>query len=558
MNPRIPLTAFSSSVVVTVAIVVALAGAMAWDVAMARQLDRANLRRQFALDLSDELRRSSSSLSRLATSYIISGDPEFRTRHQSVLAVREGTKPRLPTHGHVFSEDLETPQSETGRTGNGSSIPLMGLLRQLDPTREESQNLQEAKSKADTVAAIEVRAMALASGGDRREHRDRALRLLDEANYFALRSSIGPPLERFRASIDSRTKHALVAAENATTWARDTMIVLGALLLSILLRTYFILRRVMGASPDAVFSTIAAMGRGDFSTPVMVRNRRRESVMTWLAETQAKLEANRLESERAMRRLHESELQFRQLAENIQEVFFLRSAANGKVIYISPGYEELFGRTCESLYADPASWNAAIHPEDRRRLQTEIASSGDTGKSGRFESDYRIVRPDGTLRWIHTRGFPILDADGKLERIAGFAVDTTHQTKLEVVLRDDCERFRHLVDDLDQPCFIANSGGRITYCNNASLALTGWSRPELLGKPVAEILPHLALVPLANTSYMPDPWITQSRVVARNGILGPRAWHHIRLPEHEGEPVGTAIVGEAKALEKPAAAPISA
>jgi PAS domain S-box-containing protein len=222
---------------------------------------------------------------------------------------------------------------------------------------------------------------------------------------------------------------------------------------------------------------------------------------------------------------------------------------------VSPGYEALFGRTCESLYADPASWQEAIHPDDRRKMQAALYDSTGMRTAAQFEFEYRIVRPDGSLRWIRTRGFPILDANGKLERIAGFAVDTTHQTKLEVVVQDDCRHFRDLVDALHLPCFMANTQGRITYCNDAALELTGWSRPELLGRPCGEILPDFAPSPLAGIN---SQWSARSGVVTINGLLGATTWHHMRLPTHEGENVDIAIMGEWQPLEISAAAPMSA
>jgi PAS domain S-box-containing protein len=107
--------------------------------------------------------------------------------------------------------------------------------------------------------------------------------------------------------------------------------------------------------------------------------------------------------------LHASELRFRQMAENILDVFFLTSAESNHILYVSPAYEAIWGRTCESLYAQPLSWTDAIHPEDQEQA---LCSFQEGAKSGRFDYQYRIVRPDGEVRWIRTRGCPINDSSG--------------------------------------------------------------------------------------------------------------------------------------------------
>ena len=119
-----------------------------------------------------------------------------------------------------------------------------------------------------------------------------------------------------------------------------------------------------------------------------------------------------------------SEWRFRQMADNIREVFFLRDAKSDCMLYISAAYEEIWGRSCESLYANPASWSEAIHPEDR-------ASTYEKNQKGmlaeKFGFEYRIVRPDGSIRWVETRSFPVRDDAGKVVRIAGVAADITER-----------------------------------------------------------------------------------------------------------------------------------
>lgn len=86
--------------------------------------------------------------------------------------------------------------------------------------------------------------------------------------------------------------------------------------------------------------------------------------------------------------LYASEVRFRQMAENIRDVFFLDDIVNHRMVYVSPAYEEIWGRSCESLYAEPASWSTAIHPDDRASIAEKYNQEKSTGK---FELEYRIA-----------------------------------------------------------------------------------------------------------------------------------------------------------------------
>ena len=127
-------------------------------------------------------------------------------------------------------------------------------------------------------------------------------------------------------------------------------------------------------------------------------------------------------------RLVESEGRFRQLADNIREVFFLFDPHLAEVFYVSPAYEEIFGRTCEDLYANPRSWGDGMHPDDHRRVFDEIMPAGALVP---FDVEYRTIRPDGSERNIRARGFPIHDAAGAIVRLAGLAEDVTERKSLE-------------------------------------------------------------------------------------------------------------------------------
>jgi two-component system cell cycle sensor histidine kinase/response regulator CckA len=135
---------------------------------------------------------------------------------------------------------------------------------------------------------------------------------------------------------------------------------------------------------------------------------------------------------RAEALLRENEERFRQLAENIQEVFWMTDVAKTRMIYISPGFEKIWGRTCVELYQNPNLWLEAVHPEDRERIQTAIQTKQEAGN---YDEEYRIQRPDGTIRWVRDRAFPVKDPEGRVYRVVGIAEDMTRQRELEEQFR---------------------------------------------------------------------------------------------------------------------------
>jgi PAS domain S-box-containing protein len=131
---------------------------------------------------------------------------------------------------------------------------------------------------------------------------------------------------------------------------------------------------------------------------------------------------------RAGKILRESEERFRQLAENIHEVFWIAEPSTNKIVYVSPAYEAIWGRTCASLYDARESWLSSIRQEDSERMGHAMRTKQETGT---YDEEYRIVRPDGTERWIHDRAFPVRGANGSITRCVGVAEDITESKKLQ-------------------------------------------------------------------------------------------------------------------------------
>lgn len=142
---------------------------------------------------------------------------------------------------------------------------------------------------------------------------------------------------------------------------------------------------------------------------------------------------------RAERAIAESEDRFRQLAEAIDDVFWLTDWVGRRVIYVSPSYERVWGRSPDRVSEDPADWLAVVHPDDRGRVEREW---DELAPQGRYDTEYRIVRSDGETRWIRDKAFPIRGESGRVVRIAGVSEDVTERklAEEEIIRRIESER----------------------------------------------------------------------------------------------------------------------
>lgn len=128
--------------------------------------------------------------------------------------------------------------------------------------------------------------------------------------------------------------------------------------------------------------------------------------------------------------LTDSEERFRQMAERIHEVFWMSDVEFTQMLYVSPAYEEIWGRSCESLYEQPRSFLDVVHPDDYEQVIETIYQQRLDG----FSHEYRLLHPDGSIRWIWERAFLVLDADGKPYRLVGVSQDISDRKQTEAQL----------------------------------------------------------------------------------------------------------------------------
>ncbi|MGZ5111702.1 MAG: PAS domain S-box protein [Usitatibacter sp.] len=313
-----------------------------------------------------------------------------------------------------------------------------------------------------------------------------------------------------------------------------------------------------GLTPLSVYQELWNTVKSGKSWRGKMRNRRKNGEIYWENEYISPLKSEQGEivnfiavkeditaQLEAEERLRESESRFRELAENIREVFWLTDAAKNQMLYVSPGYEQIWGRSCESLYASPTEWSNAIHAEDRERVLKAVPDQA----SGSYAEEYRIVRPDGEIRWIRDRAFPISRGGCEVYRIAGIAEDITDGKRAEQQLRESERRYGEILRNIGLVAIMLDRDANITFCNEFLLRLTGWRREEVLGRNWFDLFVPPELTSLRETfaallEDRPSSWNHENEILTRTGERRLIRWSNTVLRSGSGEVIGTANIGE--------------
>jgi len=194
-------------------------------------------------------------------------------------------------------------------------------------------------------------------------------------------------------------------------------------------------------------------------------------------------------------KLSESELKFRQVAENIKEVFYLTDPVSQKLLYISNAFEDIWGVTAEFLYENMPYFVESVLPE----YKDAVIKSLEAQAAGQFtDIEYKIKRPDGSERWIRDRSYPIFDENGKVIRISGIADDITKYKVTEEQIRNSEELYRSLIESADGSILVFDHKLHITFANSIAIEkINTWLEPnkvislgDILNKKFNDFLPN--------------------------------------------------------------------
>jgi PAS domain S-box-containing protein len=176
-------------------------------------------------------------------------------------------------------------------------------------------------------------------------------------------------------------------------------------------------------------------------------------------------------------RLRESEERHRQVTDTIDEVFWMTDPHKNSMLFISSAYERIWGRSCQSVLDDPMSFIEAIHPLDR----DAVIAAFPRQVEGTYDLEYRIVRQDGGIRWIHDRAFPLKDLNGVIYRVVGVAQDITTR-------KESDERFQQVTDTIDEVFWMTDPHkNSMLFISSAYERIWGRSCQSVLDDPMSFI-----------------------------------------------------------------------
>lgn len=181
------------------------------------------------------------------------------------------------------------------------------------------------------------------------------------------------------------------------------------------------------------------------------------------------------------RRLREHERAFRRFIEHADEVFWINDPDRPKPVYVNPAFEAVWGRPREAFFEDPRLLLESVHPDDRERVEEAFENEIEQGG---FDEVYRIQRPDGEIRWIHDRAFPVRDEDGEVDNVVGIAADVTERKRMEGRLRYERDRTERLLDTSPVPIFVFDADRTVTFGNERAKEVL--STEEIAGTPFSE------------------------------------------------------------------------
>lgn len=381
-----------------------------------KAIDRANELRLKSHMLTDELRQTSDDLTRMARSYVVTGNPIHKRHFQEVLDIRNGKSPR-PIDYHNIYWDLVGPDDRRPRPYSHQSISLLELMRQAGFTEIELAKLAESKRHSDALTRIEYEAMALSQSNP-----DKAAQLLQNDTFYHAKAAIMKPISDAHNRIDQRTVNAVKKTESTSRALRILFVVFGMVLLFMLWRAYRALYLTLGASLNQLHSHIALIGSGDFTSEIPVAAELKNSILGWLSETQVKLfkiDTERKDAEKQLIKLLQA------IEQSSNTIIITDYKAN--IEYVNEAFFKTTGYTqAEVIGQNPRFLQSGKTPRGAYDTMWAHITKGET-----WHGEFNNRRKDGTEYIYSINISPVFDTDNRITHYIAIEEDITEKKQTE-------------------------------------------------------------------------------------------------------------------------------
>jgi diguanylate cyclase (GGDEF)-like protein/PAS domain S-box-containing protein len=469
-------TATSANAWLALSLFTALVITFALYIYSAKQVDRAHDMRHKSFLVADELRQASDDLTRMARSFIATGNPIYKQSYQAIIAIAEGKLPRPKDYTNSYWE-----LALVGKQPQATEAPMsmLELFLANGFTLQELDVLKASKISADALTNTELAAMALVeqAGPELETNRRQALSMVFGDDYNHAKVSIMQPINQFYQLQDKRTLQAVRHAERKAAIILVVLIGFGLSLIFMLWRINQAVRITLGGTVNEIYQHIKLIGTGDFSATIKLSAGQENSVLAWLAETQRSLQQLRQERLQVESAKQESDARYRKLFDSAGYgiVIFL-SDPNQKLLDGNPFLCEMFGYSLDEL--------RELRPADVVAAEqiTQIAPAIDSIESADLAREWRLKRKDGSVFTADVISTSMPDGT-----MMSMIRDITARKQAEEELRNSEENLAITLQSIGDAVIATDTHGKITRMNPVAEQLTGWPLTEAIGQPLNKV-----------------------------------------------------------------------
>ena len=404
------------------------------------QVDEANAGRLRSVLLANELRQSSDDLTRMARTYVATGDPAYKKYYNEILDIRDGRQRRPHNYQNIYWDSVVAHKTDPPGE-SGFAISLLELMRHAAFTEAELAKLEQAKANSDSLTRTEFEAMALV------EHtapgaRTQALSLMHDAQYHQFKAAIMQPIGEVYEMVEERTRLAVHQAQTRANLLRWALIAAALALLTLMVQMRRALRETLGGTLDEVHTHITRIGQGNFSTPIDTSAASEGSVLQRLAQTQTNL--GMLESERR-------EAQSARL-ESVRETQTLMDAINmysivsiadpaGNITYANEMFSQVSGYSnAELIGQNHRIVKSSVQPEGYWANVWKTISSGHV-----WRGEVCNTAKDGSPYWVDTVIAPFFGDHG-IEKYISIRTDVSANKVASQALENERQRLNNIIN----------------------------------------------------------------------------------------------------------------